>query len=192
MLMYQDIRGALGADGPDGKIDGNDQQRISLNGKPRINYGFNLTFGWHGVNVTGIFSGLAKYQIMPTDVYYRRPLPGNDNLTIWKNAWTPQTAATATMPSAIMNDWQGTDNSQESSTFWLKNGAFLRLKSLIVDYNLPSKWLKNSTVKAVKFYFSGENLYEWNHTKDWDPELGGDFRTYPILKGFTFGLNATF
>ncbi|MCO5946535.1 TonB-dependent receptor [Mucilaginibacter sp. RT5R15] len=192
MLMYQDIRGALGADGPDGKIDGNDQQRISLNGTPRINYGFNLTFGWHGVNVTGIFSGLAKYQIMPTDVYYRRPLPGNDNLTIWKNAWTPQTAATATMPSAIMNDWQGTDNSQESSTFWLKNGAFLRLKSLIVDYNLPSKWLKNSTVKAVKFYFSGENLYEWNHTKDWDPELGGDFRTYPILKGFTFGLNATF
>ena len=46
--------------------------------------------------------------------------------------------------------------------------------------------------KNIKVYFSGENLYEWNHTKDWDPELGGDFRTYPILKGFTFGLNATF
>jgi hypothetical protein len=72
------------------------------------------------------------------------------------------------------------------------NGAFLKLKSLIVDYSLPASILESSKIKNIKVYFSGENLYEWNHTKDWDPELGGDFRTYPILKGFTFGLNVTF
>ena len=192
MLMYKDIRGPLGTDGPDGKIDGNDQQIISKNGIPRVNYGFNFTFGWKGLNLTAIFSGLGRYDIMPTDVYYRRPLPGNDNLTIWKNAWTAQTAATATMPSPIMNDWQGTSNAEVSSTFWLKNGAFLKLKSLIADYSLPAGLLAKSKIKAVKFYLSGENLFEWNHTKDWDPELGGDFRTYPVLKGVTFGLNVTF
>ncbi|MEO8416409.1 MAG: TonB-dependent receptor [Ginsengibacter sp.] len=192
MLNYKDIRGPLGTDGPDGKIDDNDQMPISVNGVPRINYGFNFTVGWKGVNVTAIFSGLARYDIMPTDVYYRRPLPyGNDNLTIWKNAWTPQTAATATMPSAIMNDWKGISNSEMSSSFWLKNGSFLRLKSLIVDYSIPAKILQKAGIKNIRAYFSGENLFQWNHTKDWDPELGGDFRTYPILKGFTFGLNAT-
>jgi len=193
MLNYKDIRGPLGTDSPDGKIDNNDQVPISLNGVPRVNYGFNLTIGWKGINVTSIFAGLAKYDIMPTDVYYRRPLPyGNDNLLIWKNAWTPQTAATATMPSAIMNDWKSISNSQMSSSFWLKNGAFLRLKSLTVDYNIPGTILQKVSIKSIRVYFTGENLFEWNHTKDWDPELGGDFRTYPILKGFTFGLNATF
>lgn len=192
MLNYKDIRGPLGTDGPDGKIDNNDQNPISLNGVPRINYGFNFTVGWKGINLSAIFSGLARYDVMPTDVYYRRPLPGNNNLSIWKNAWTPENAATATMPSAIMNDWQGTSNAQVNSSFWLMNGAFLKLKSLIVDYSLPASILESSKIKNIKVYFSGENLYEWNHTKDWDPELGGDFRTYPILKGFTFGLNATF
>lgn len=192
MLNYKDIRGPLGTDGPDGKIDDNDQNPISLNGVPRINYGFNFTVGWKGINLSAIFSGLARYDVMPTDVYYRRPLPGNNNLSIWKNAWTPENAATATMPSAIMNDWQGTSNAQVNSSFWLMNGAFLKLKSLIVDYSLPASILESSKIKNIKVYFSGENLYEWNHTKDWDPELGGDFRTYPILKGFTFGLNATF
>ncbi|MES2110496.1 MAG: SusC/RagA family TonB-linked outer membrane protein [Bacteroidota bacterium] len=192
MLMYKDIRGPLGTDAPDGKIDGNDQQIISKNGIPRVNYGFNFTVGWKGLNLSAIFTGLGRYDIMPTDVYYRRPLPGNDNLTVWKGAWTAQTAATATMPSAIMNDWQGTSNSEVPSTFWLKNGAFLRLKSLIVDYSLPASLLAKSKIKAVKIYFSGENLYQWNHVGDWDPELGGDFRMYPVLRGFTCGLNVTF
>jgi len=192
MLMYKDLRGPLGTDAADGKIDGNDQTPISFNGVPRINYGFNFMIGWKGLEISAIFSGLARYQIMPTDVYYRRPLPGNNNLTIWKNAWTPSTAATASMPSAVMNDWQGTSNAEQSSTFWLKNGAFLRLKSLLVNYNLPAHLFNGSQIKGVRVYFSGENLYQWNHTIDWDPELGGDFRTYPILKGFTFGLNATF
>lgn len=191
MLIYKDIRGPLGTDSPDGKIDGNDQQIISKNGVPRVNYGFNFTFGWKGLNLTAVFAGLGRYDIMPTDVYYRRPLPGNDNLTIWKSAWTPQTASSATMPSPIMTDWQGTSNSEVSSTFWLKNGAFLRLKSLIVDYSLPASLLAKIKVKAVKVYFSGENLYQWNHVSDWDPELGGDFRMYPVLRGFTCGLNVT-
>jgi TonB-linked SusC/RagA family outer membrane protein len=192
MLMYKDLRGPLGVDKPDGLIDGNDQQIISKNGIPRINYGFNFTVGWKGINLTTIFAGLSRYDVMPTNVYYRRPLPGNNNLSIWNGAWTTATASNATLPSAIMNDWQGTSNSEVNSSFWLKSGSLLRLKSLIVDYNLPAKLLQQSKIKGIRFYFSGENLFEWNKTKDWDPELGGDFRTYPILKGFTFGLNATF
>lgn len=192
MLMYKDLRGPLGVDKPDGLIDGNDQQIISKNGIPRINYGFNFTVGWKGINITTIFAGLASYDIMPTDVFYTRPLLGYNNLTMWKGAWTPQNASTATLPSAIMNDWQGTSNSEVASSFWLQNGALFRLKSLIVDYNLSAKLLKSAKIKGIRFYFSGENLLIWSKVKDWDPELGSDFRTYPILKGFTFGLNATF
>lgn len=192
MLMYKDLRGPLGVDKPDGLIDGNDQNIISKNGIPRINYGFNFTVGWKGINLTSIFAGLARYDIMPTDVYYTRPLPGNNNLNMWKGAWTPENANTATLPSAIMNDWQGTSNAEVASSFWLKNGSLFRLKSLIVDYNLPAKLLQSSKIKGIRFYFSGENLLIWSQIKDWDPELGGDFRTYPILKGFTFGFNATF
>lgn len=192
MINYKDMRGPLGTNTPDGKVDGNDYQPISFNNIPRINYGFNFTVGWKGFLVSAYFSGLARYQVMPTNVYYTRPLPGNNNLSIWKNAWTPQNAATATLPSAVMNDWQGTPNSEQNSTFWIKNGDLLRLKSLVVNYNLPASMFRGGQVKAIRIYFSGDNLYEWNHTKDWDPEMGGDFRTYPVLKGFTFGLNATF
>ena len=192
MIMYKDLRGPLGTDKPDGLVDYNDYGPISFNGVPRINYGFNFAVGYKGFELSAIFSGLAHYQVMPTNVYYTRPLPGNDNLSVWKNAWTPATAATATMPSAIMNDWQGTSNTEQNSTFWLMNGSLLRLKSLTLNYNLPARLFRNSQIKAARIYFNGDNLYEWNHTKDWDPEMGGDFRTYPVLKGFTFGFNASF
>lgn len=192
MLLYKDIRGPLGQDTPDGKIDGNDNIPISFNGTPRTNYGVNLTAGWKGLNVTAIFAGIAKYDIMPTDVYVRRPLPGNNNLKIWQNIWTPETAATATMPSPVWNDWQIGSNTEQSSTFWLTNGAFLRLKSVIVSYSLPKSWLTKTQLQNARIYFSGENLVNWNHTGYYDPERGGDFRQYPLMKSFTFGLNVGF
>jgi hypothetical protein len=45
---------------------------------------------------------------------------------------------------------------------------------------------------GVRVYFTGENLFISSKVKDWDPELGGDFRTYPILTGYTFGLSVSF
>jgi TonB-linked SusC/RagA family outer membrane protein len=191
MLLYKDLRGPLGTDTPDGLVDANDQEFITDYNVPRINYGFNFTVGWKGLQLLAIFSGLAHYQVMPTDVYYRRPLPGNTNLSVWKGAWTPATAATATLPSAIMNDWQGVSNSEVMSTFWLMNGALLRLKSLNLSYSLPASLLRNK-LAGVRVYFTGENLFIWSKVKDWDPELGGDFRTYPILTGYTFGLSVSF
>jgi TonB-linked SusC/RagA family outer membrane protein len=192
MLQYKDLRGPLGTNTPDGLVDGNDQNIISTYGVPRINYGFNFTIGWKGLQLMTIFSGLAHYQVMPTDVYYRRPLPGQTNLSIWKGAWTPATAAVATLPSAVMNDWQGTSNAEQNSSFWLLNGALLRLKTLNLSYTLPSGLFHTNQITGVRVYFTGENLHLWSHVKDWDPELGGDFRTYPVMTGYTFGLNVSF
>ncbi|MEX6690686.1 TonB-dependent receptor [Danxiaibacter flavus] len=192
MLLYKDIRGPLGQDKPDGKIDGNDAIPLSFNGIPRVNYGLNFTVGWKGLDVTAIFAGIAKYDIMPTDVYVRRPLPGNNNLKIWQNAWTPETAATADMPSPVWNDWQIGSNAEVASTFWMNNGAFLRLKSLIVNYNLPQAWFRHTQLQNARIYFSGENLHQWNHTGYYDPERGGDFRQYPLMKSFTFGASVNF
>jgi hypothetical protein len=72
------------------------------------------------------------------------------------------------------------------------NGALLRLKSLNLSYSLPSNLFHSAQITGVRVYFTGDNLHVWTHTKDWDPELGGDFRTYPILTGYTFGVNVSF
>ncbi|MEX6688325.1 TonB-dependent receptor [Danxiaibacter flavus] len=194
MLLYKDIRGPYGKDTPDGIIDANDQIPISYNSVPRINYGFNITAGWKNIQVTAIFAGMAKYDIMPVQTFARDPytLQGYNTLSMWKDAWTPQTAETATLPSAAMNDVSGMSNAEVQSTFWLTNGAFLRFKTLLINYNLPAKWFKNTQLQSARFYFNAENLFCWNHTGYYDPELGGDFRLYPLMKNFTFGANINF
>ncbi|TWF45717.1 TonB-linked SusC/RagA family outer membrane protein [Chitinophaga polysaccharea] len=190
MLMYKDLRGPLGVDTPDGKIDDNDKTTLAYNGTPRVNYGVNVGVNWKGFDIAVVFSGLANYQILPAEYFYRRPYPGNNNMLMWKDAWTPETANTATMPSAAMSKSFGVINADQPSDFWLVNGAFLRLKSLVVNYNLPAKWFKNSQIRAARAYFSGENLYQWKHNKDIDPEMT-NWQIYPILKSFTFGVNVT-
>jgi hypothetical protein len=86
-------------------------------------------------------------------------------------------------------------NNYYTSTFWLKDGSYLRLKNLQVGYTLPRKVLKKTPLNTVKVYASGFNLFTITDVNYVDPEMDPDKNNgffYPQQKVYNVGVNVTF
>ena len=64
-------------------------------------------------------------------------------------------------------------NNNQTSTWWMRNGAFLRLKSIEIGYNLPDKVALKIGLKGLRVYANCSNLFSISQFKLWDPEMGG-------------------
>ena len=83
-------------------------------------------------------------------------------------------------------------NNTQNSTWWLRNGAFLRLKTVEVGYSLPSKLTKEWGFDVIRIFASGNNLLCFSDFKLWDPEMGGYGIGYPTQRVFNLGINVEF
>ena len=83
-------------------------------------------------------------------------------------------------------------NNTAVSTWWMRDGSFLRLKQLELGYTLPVKWTRKAHIENLRVYFQGNNLLCWSEFDLWDPEMGGDGLGYPIQRTFNIGVNVTF
>ena len=80
------------------------------------------------------------------------------------------------------------------SSWWVKNGSFIRLQTLEASYNLPkAAWFDKGGLSGVRFYFIGYNVATFSNFKMWDVEMGdGKGAQYPLLKSFNFGIELRF
>jgi lipid-A-disaccharide synthase len=84
------------------------------------------------------------------------------------------------------------NHNQRQNSFFLKNGAFVRLKNIELGYNLPSKWINHLAMSECRVFVNASNLITWDHLDDLvDPESAGSNK-YPIMKTFNFGVNVRF
>ena len=82
------------------------------------------------------------------------------------------------------------DNNNRNSSYWLRNGSYLRLKTLEVGYTLPKKIVNRIHFNNIRIYMIGTNLITWSKFKMWDPEMNSsNGATYPLAKSVTVGLN---
>jgi len=72
------------------------------------------------------------------------------------------------------------------STFWMKDGSFLRLRTLEIGYDLPSSMLSNFKVHGINIYIRGNNIFTLDHLKYFDPEI---LQGYPLVKSFNIGVS---
>ena len=76
-----------------------------------------------------------------------------------------------------------------ASTFWLRDGSYLRLKTLEVGYTLPKSIVNKIRFNKIRVFFIGTNLLTFAKFKEWDPEMGStNGEKYPLAKTFTLGL----
>lgn len=187
MMNYRDIRGAT-SDEPDGKIDGHDQNYIAKHSTPTINYGLSLGFAWKGLSVDLLLQGTGNYQVMH-DTRFVNVREGYTTFAFWEDHWTPDNI-NAQYPASFPRDW-GYDD-YPASTFWLRKGAFLRLKNINVAYDIRSKALAKAGFNMVSVYLNGTNLFLLqDNMKHRDPEASS-FVSYPIMKNISLGLNLNF
>lgn len=193
VILFEDIRGANYSEGPDGKIDGNDATYLSDNGSPRINYGFGVRGEWKGFTINAHFQGVGAYDRMISTkngggVFQvgNRPYFG-----IWGNGeyWTPENPD-AKYPR-VLGGWMRAEYGGGPSSFWIRNGAYLRLKNISVGYTLPKAWFDEIGIERVQIYGNATNLFEISGLEEHDPEQK-TLDSYPLMKTFTGGLTIQF
>lgn len=83
----------------------------------------------------------------------------------------------------------GNANNYQASTYWLRNGAYLRLKTVEIGYNVPKQFSNKFNANSVRVFFIGTNLLTFSSFKLWDAEMvSSDGIRYPLTKVLTLGL----
>jgi TonB-linked SusC/RagA family outer membrane protein len=184
-LMYKDVTGDGAVKEGDATVGGD---MVYLGSDiPRYTYGVNLSGAYKGFDLSAFFQGVGKVAIQ-TLVMERAPTNSDNNFkAIHANSWTPENTD-APFPRLVTS----TQNYQ-SSSYWVRSGAYLRLKSLQLGYTLPKAWMQQVGLSRARVYVSGQNLLTFTSLpSDIDPEAPNDSRYYPQVRTFTFGLNVAF
>ena len=186
-VKYTDLNG-------DGLITDDDQRAIGNPTRPAYTWGLN-----YGADYKGFFFSMnwtaATERSLVLDYFFRKPFGNNANNALMQfhadNRWTPATAETATVPRFATKSM---DYNSYTSSLWVKNGNFLKLKTLTIGYNFKErKALKKLGISQLGIKFSGYNLLTFDSFKIMDPECTpGLTDSYPIIKIYNIGINLTF
>ena len=190
-IKYKDVNG-------DGIVDDGDRVAIGATDTPSLIYGLGASVSWRGFDLNLHFQGAGKYTFLINSGAvnaFRDGRWGNILQGITDNRWISSdisgTKETENPNAPYPRLSYGYNlNNQQSSSFWLRNGRFLRLKNLDIGYTLPKPMVNTIHLESVRIYISGQNLITWSPFKLWDPELDSRQRgqIYPITRSFTAGI----
>lgn len=175
----------------DGKITELDMVPIGNPTVPEIVYGFGFSLGYKNVDLSAFFQGSANTSFW-IDAGATSPFQGQTQLlkAYADNHWSEENQNVyALWPrlSPTLNE----NNVKNLSTYFMRDGSFLRFKQLEIGYTLPQMWTKKANVSNLRFYISGTNLLLFSKFKLWDVEMAGNGLGYPLQRVFNIGLNLT-
>lgn len=184
-IKYKDING-------DGRVNSDDQVHIGYPIVPEITYGFGLSGGYKNFDLSFFMQGQDRvsFFINPNNI---APFVEQRNAMqyIADDHWNPNNpVAKAFWPrlSASYND----NNNVTNSTWWIRNGRFLRMKNAELGYTLPKNFFPSTGIESLRLYLAGQNLFNLSDFKLWDPEMGGEGFNYPLQKVYSVGLTVSF
>lgn len=200
-IKYQDING-------DGRIDSDDQIYLGYTTLPEITYGFGFNAEYKGFDFNVFFQGIGNVNFFLSGSSLTSPFSSTAiersavQKDVWDNGWNQLTAngtdmsraSEAVYPRLSIGSAAGSSNNQQTSSWWQRDGSFLRLKNFEIGYSLPKPLLARSGfIQSLRLYISGNNLLTFSKFKLWDPEQGGgQGASYPNNRVYSFGLNANF
>jgi len=172
-------------------IDGKDIHKVGKSDIPQLIFGLNLSLNYHGFDLTANFQGASGFQ------QFLRYDPFNlesNALTMFKDSWTPENPD-ARFPRLYAGMKQ---NNRESSSYWLYNASYVRLRNLEIAYTFSNlNLIKKAGISNLRIFASGNNVLTFSKMKDLDPEApninpGNNAYYYPQMKTFNLGLNLEF
>ena len=165
------------------------------NGTPRINYGFGGSFSWKGITIDMHFQGVGSYdRLVGCDATKGIPQYGGNTrpyYPIWTSdkCWSPENP-NGVYPRVIGKNQY--ESGYGNTDFWMRNGAYVRLKNLNIGYNLPASILRPLGLLHAQVFMNATNLFSISAMNEFmDPEQKY-YDSFPLMRSFTFGLNFSF
>lgn len=192
-IKYKDIN-------HDGIIDEQDRVPIGYPTTPEIIYGFGFSIGYKDFDFNCFFQGSSRssFFISPADISpFIQPNDPNNELG-------GKQATNALLQIVADDHWSEANqnmyafwprlsdtaisNNNQKSTWWLRDGTFLRMKSAEIGYTLPKRISSKAKLENLRIYVSGTNLFNISKFKTWDTEMGGNGLGYPVQRVFNIGV----
>lgn len=173
----------------DGVVDADDMVALGYPTEPEVIYGFGSSFGFKNFDFGFFFQGAARYSFFINSEQIQ-PFYQEDGLqtgvidAIANDYWSEDNQN----PYAFwprLSTWRVSPNNQ-TSTWWLRNGGFLRLKSVDLGYNVRS--IDKLHIKNARIYLSATNLFLLSSFKMWDVEMRGNGMNYPLQSVYNVGV----
>ncbi|MBN7816957.1 SusC/RagA family TonB-linked outer membrane protein [Algoriphagus pacificus] len=185
-FQYADISGPEGV--PDGVVNAMDRTIIG-NPFPRWIYGMNANLQFSGFDLNMVFQGIGKVDRL-LNSNGQLPMDGDRNnaLSYWIDRWTPEN------PSETLPRIGGVNNSV-TSTFYIQDMSYLRLRNIELGYTIPSTISKKVLIQKARIFVSGQNLLTFTKVENFDPERqrgGNTDQTTPLYKVISAGINIKF
>lgn len=202
-IKYRDVNG-------DGQITTLDQVPLGFPTSPEIVYGFGFSAGYKGFDISAFFQGLGRESFWidanataPFVAYRYQSEKDNGQLTdvtlqnqllkaYADSHWSEDNQDLYALWPRLSVTNEGNDNNVQRSTWFMRNGAFLRLKEVELGYSLPQNVANKLYMQSLRIYLNTTNPLSWSDFKLWDVEMGGNGLGYPIQKVFNVGIQLNF
>lgn len=174
----------------DGVVNDYDRTYIG-NPTPAWNFSMTNSFSYRNFDMQVFLQGVAG-----NDIYNANRVTLEGMYTVRNqtkkvlNRWTGEGTSNS-MPRAIYSD---PNKNTRTSTRFIENGSYLRLKNLTLGYTLPESLIKKASINSLRFYMSAQNLLTLTKYSGFDPEIQGgvDNSNYPLTRTISFGVDLKF
>jgi TonB-linked SusC/RagA family outer membrane protein len=200
-IKYKDLNG-------DEKITELDQKRIGYGSYPDMTYALNLGASYGNFSLNAQLQGASRFTIQASDIarvpYFNESTPFKYQ---YKHRWEPKNPEKgsetinanpdARLPYVDATGSSWNQNNNRTSTFWLKDGTYLRLKNLSLSYTIPESLTNRFGVERFRVSVAGSNLITWDrlgmYSDAYDPESPGtqNARQYPLVKTYQLSIDLT-
>lgn len=183
-IKYKDIN-------DDGKINDLDLVPIGYPTLPEIIYGFGASLGYKQWDLSFFIQGSGRSSFL-IDAAATQPFVNGTRAILQAYAddhWSEDNRNSyALWPRLSTTELA---NNTQPSTWWLRDGSFVRLKTVEIGYSLPDRLVKSMYMSRLRIYVTGDNLAVFSPFKLWDPEMSNGLG-YPLQRVVNFGLNVEF
>ncbi len=209
-IKYRDVN-------EDGVISDLDRVPIGNPTTPQVTYGLGVSLGYKNFDISAFVQGVGETSLFidPSAIapFTTRNVAGFSGTRLAEGSVARTIGESALLQSIVDDRWSEENpniyafyprlssdtpsssdgvlrtNNAQTSTWWLRDGSFARLKQVEIGYTVRPK---NASLGSLRFYATGTNLLVWSKFKLWDPELGGNGFGYPLQRVFNLGILANF
>jgi len=183
-IKYKDVN-------KDGIIDQFDRVYLGNPTIPEITYGFGANVFFKNFDFSMLFQGATKVSFFAKPKAFPEENRGNVLTVIADNHWDQRLQdLNADFPRLGVG---AQDKNYVNSSWWLRDGSYIRLKQIEFGYSIPDHLLQKVKVNGARVYLNGLNLFTLSPFKWWDPESkSSNGMYYPIQKVLNVGVEIKF